>query len=70
MFCAFFTCYSKIWLFKGKCDKALTHTSYQRVFPGRTVPQSHAIISPSREDVEAVPSEAQAIHSAIMGCVY
>lgn len=46
------------------------HTPYQCVLPGGAIPQPHTVVGSSSEEVQAITSEAQAVHSAIMGCVY
>lgn len=43
---------------------------YQCVFPSGAIPQSHAVIRSSGEEEEAVCSEAESVHSAIVSRVH
>lgn len=43
---------------------------YQCVFPCGTIPQSHAVIRSGGEEEEAVGSEAESVHSAIVSRVH
>lgn len=54
----------------GKHSFAYSSAPYQCVVACGTVPQAHTVICASGQEIKAIISEAQAVHTSIMGRVH